>query len=426
MDKYLYWLDRVEGLGNLTKRNLLEAFGSAREVYLGQDRYLKYVLDEKKLGLIRKAQRELEVEAAWEKAAGEGIKMVCCFEPGFPEKLIAIPDVPFCIYYKGMLPDEKLPSVAVIGARECSQYGEYVANELGKALGEQGVQVISGMAKGIDGISQMAALEAGGRSFGVLGCGVDICYPKSNRSLYEKLQSTGGILSTYPPGTQPQAKFFPPRNRIVSGLADVLVVIEARQKSGTYITVEMALEQGKEIYAVPGRVTDRLSDGCNKMLKEGAHVFLSPQDFLLDLQELLPFAMNALRKKQCAEVFSKSGQVREALYEMREEGQALTAREDNTDKCDAQGNIQVGDKTAKEDTLMQALLEILDFYPQPIEKIALQLKEKYKIEQRQEDLTTKLMYMCLYGLAKQESVGWFSGIINKSLFEIVFPLNNNV
>lgn len=391
-DKYLYWLDRIEGLGSLAKKNLMEAFGDAQEVYQGQEKYLKFILDEKKLELVLKAQRELEVEKAYDTAWQEGIQMVWYRDAEFPEKLRHIPDAPFCVYYKGRLPDETLPSVAVIGARECSQYGEYVARELGKMLGEQGIQVISGMARGIDGISQSAALAAGGASFGVLGCGVDVCYPKSNRRLYEELINVGGILSTYPPGTLPQAKLFPPRNRIVSGLADVLVVIEARQKSGTYITVEMALEQGREIYAVPGRVTDRLSDGCNKMLKDGAHVFLSPQDFLMDLQELLPLGMQEVQRRQCSATFGRNGQTKEdeACGEWKQQTLDLTAQD------------------AQEEKLVQAILEVLDFYPRSIEEIVLQLQERYQIRQKPEELTTKLMYMCLYGQIKQESAGWFS------------------
>jgi len=144
---------------------------------------------------------------------------------------------------------------------------------------------------------------------------------------------------------------------------------------------------------VPGRVTDRLSDGCNKMLKDGAHVFLSPQDFLMDLQELLPFAMKEQKKKQCmAAVFNQS-----------EIGRRKTGN--------GSGNSQMptcGNENDKEDKVMQAILEVLDFYPKSMEEIALKLRERYQIEHRQEDLTTKLMYMCLYGLAKQETPGWFS------------------
>ena len=388
-DKYLYWLDRIEGLGTEAKKNLVEAFGSPMEVYKGQERFLKYILSEKKLGIFLEARRKLDVEQAFTEACKEEIEVISCFEEDFPKKLKTIPDSPFCIYYKGRLPDESLPAVAVIGARECSQYGEYVAGELGKCLGEQGIQVISGMAKGIDGISQSAALEAGGVSYGVLGCGVDICYPKSNKKLYDKLITTGGILSTYPPGTQPLARLFPPRNRIVSGLADVLVVIEARQKSGTSITVEMALEQGRDIYAVPGRVTDRLSDGCNKLLKEGAHVFLSPQDFLLDLQELMPWGMEKLQKSRQMCVFEsyKQQKGKKGIQQVSEE-QAEYPKEDAE--------------------FANAIMEVLDFYPQSIDDIVVCLKEKYQIVQKPEELTTRLMYMCLFGNAKQDSPGWFS------------------
>ena len=136
---------------------------------------------------------------------------------------------------------------------------------------------------GIDGISQQAALLAGGTSYGVLGCGVDICYPRQNRKLYEELIQKGGLLSTYAPGTKALPAYFPPRNRIVSGLADALIVIEARQKSGTLITVDMALEQGKDVYAVPGRIEDPLSQGCNRLISQGAGIFCSLNGFLTEL-----------------------------------------------------------------------------------------------------------------------------------------------
>ena len=171
----------------------------------------------------------------------------------------------------------------MIGARECSEYGIYVAKNFAKELGAHGIPVISGMARGIDSISQEAALQGGGRTYAVLGCGVDICYPKSSRRLYEQILERGGILSTFPPGTEPIKRLFPERNRIVSGLADVILVVEARQKSGTFITVDMALEQGREVYAIPGRLTDRLSDGCNLLLQQGALIAVSPKDLLQHL-----------------------------------------------------------------------------------------------------------------------------------------------
>ena len=386
MDKYLYWLDRTEGLGSRAKRNLIEAFGTAEEVYKAADKHLKYILDEKKLKILEKAREDVEIECTFQELKKNQIKMCCYHENDYLSKLINIPDPPFCLYYKGHLPEENIPSVAIIGARECSAYGEYIASELGKTLGAQGIQVISGMARGIDGVSQWSALEAGGVSYGVLGSGVDVCYPKSNQTLYEKLLVKGGILSTYPPGTKPQAKLFPPRNRIVSGLADVLVVIEARQRSGTSITVEMALEQGREIYAVPGRITDRLSDGCNKMLKEGAHVFLSPEDFLLDLEEMLPTKMSELRKRQLSE-YDDSIQERSSIAK-KQTDEELGAREDNT--------------------LGAKIYRVLDFYPQSVETIIEKLHKAYGVEIKYEELTAELMMLCLLGQIKQDSSSWFS------------------
>ena len=386
MDKYLYWLDRVEGLGPVSKRNLIEAFGCGEEVFRAADRHLQYILDERKLEILKKARVDGEIEDAFQKLQKNKIKMCCYHEINYPGKLINIPDPPFCLYYKGNLPCENIPSVAIIGARECSAYGEYIASELGKSLGAQGIQVISGMARGIDGISQWAALEAGGVSYGVLGCGVDVCYPKSNHVLYEELLLKGGILSTYPPGTKPQAKLFPPRNRIVSGLSDVLVVIEARQRSGTSITVEMALEQGREIYAVPGRITDRLSDGCNKLIKEGAHVFLSPEDFLLDLEEMLPMKMTNLRKQQ------------------------LTDYDDSIQVNRSSAKKQINEELVENDdnTLGAQIYRLLDFYPQSVETIIDKLHKECGIEIKYEELTGELMMLCLLGQIKQDSPSWFS------------------
>lgn len=382
MDKYLYWLDRIKGLGPVSKRNLMEAFGSAREVYLGKEKLIRYILDEKKWKLFETAKTE-EPEQAFEQLMKQNIGMVAYGQNRYPGKLIHIPDPPFCIYYKGKLPEENLPSVAVIGARECSAYGEYIARELGESLGSRGIQVISGMARGIDGISQNAALKAGGSSYGVMGCGVDICYPKSNQIVYDTLLKQGGVLSSYPPGTTPQANLFPPRNRIVSGLADVLVVIEARQRSGTSITVEMALEQGREIYAVPGRITDRLSDGCNKMIKEGAHVFLSPEDFLLDLKALLPEAMESVENIRRHSVERKGADVEIPNF--------------------AQGKEDIG-----KPTMQEQILQVLDFYPKSLEEIEERLYKGFELRLRTEELTRQLMQLCLLGAVRQDSPGWFS------------------
>lgn len=385
MDKYLYWLDCIEGLGAGTKRNLLEAFGCGDAIYHASEEMLKYILESKKLTLFMEARRNVLPEKVYEELLKNDIHFCNCFEEEFPEKLKVIPDVPFMIYYKGRLPKQDIPSVSIIGARECSSYGEFVAGELGELLGRQGIQVISGMARGIDGISQMKALDAGGSSYAVLGCGVDVCYPKGNKRLYDELLVKGGILSTYPPGTAPQARLFPARNRIVSGLADVLVVIEARRRSGTSITVEMALEQGKDIYALPGRVTDRLSDGCNKMIKEGAHVLLSPEDFLLDLHEMLPAKMEQL-----------------AL-----ESSLILSQKEN--ECSGEKCENTGEDIAN--SVVKQILEVMDFYPQSLETIIHALRKRFCLEIKQEKLVSQMMYLCITGRIRQDSQGWYSKML---------------
>lgn len=277
---YAYWLFNVPEIGNASVDKLLCSGLSCREVYQLSPNELSKILPRKKAESIERSRYSWNFEEENKKLKEKGVRFVSRIDPEFPEKLKDIPNAPFAIYVKGQLPDPDKPSVSIVGARMCSEYGRYMARQFGRGLALAGVQVISGMARGIDGIAQGAALEAGGKSFGVFGCGVDICYPPENKVIYDALLKNGGAISEFPPGTEPIANFFPMRNRIISALSDVLLVVEARQKSGTQITVDTALEQGREVLAVPGRVTDRLSDGCNYLISQGAGVAISVEDVL--------------------------------------------------------------------------------------------------------------------------------------------------
>ncbi len=277
---YAYWLFNVEGVGNASADKLLCSGLSCKDVYQMSSNELAKLLSRKKAESIEKSRYSWDFEAEKKKLEAKGVRFVSRIDPEFPEKLKNIPGAPFAIYVKGALPDPAIPCVSIVGARMCSEYGRYMARQFGRGLALAGVQVISGMARGIDGIAQGAAIEAGGKSFGIMGCGVDICYPPENKVIYDALLRNGGAISEYPPGMEPQARFFPMRNRIISALSDVLLVVEARQKSGTSITVDTALEQGREVLAVPGRVTDRLSDGCNYLISQGAGVAISVEDVL--------------------------------------------------------------------------------------------------------------------------------------------------
>ncbi len=268
------WLHGAAGNGGKWKEKLLVTLGTPQEVYRAEKETLEKLVGAERAARLCAAKGK-DVRKAYEDIQNCGIAFYPFYHPEYPKRLLDIPDRPFGVYVKGKIRDDG-PRVAVVGARDCSPYGSYVAETFARGLAEMGLLVVSGMARGIDGIAQKAALDANGSTCAVLGCGVDICYPASNEALYREICSNGAVLSEYPPGTKPQPSLFPPRNRIISGLADAVLVVEARRKSGTSITVDMALEQGKEVFVIPGRITDRLSDGCNNLLLQGATIALSP------------------------------------------------------------------------------------------------------------------------------------------------------
>lgn len=217
-------------------------------------------------------------------------------EAGYPVLLKQIYDPPFALYYKGRLPLAELPAVAVIGARACSAYGKGMAESFAGELAASGISIISGMAYGIDAAAHRGALRAGGYTMAVLGNGVDICYPKEHYYLYEHIVQTGGILSEFPPGTAPLPRHFPQRNRIISGLAQCVLVMEAKARSGSLITVEHALEQGKDVFALPGRIGDELSEGCNRLIQNGAQLLREPKEIVQFLQNFCEFSVKEIKK----------------------------------------------------------------------------------------------------------------------------------
>jgi DNA processing protein len=211
-----------------------------------------------------------------------GIRWLPRTDPGFPHGLCAIFDPPAGLFLRGGASVELLdaPSVAVVGARSCSPYGAHVARLLGRELAAAGLLVVSGMARGIDGEAHRGALEAGGRTVAVLGCGVDRDYPAAHADLARRICEEGLIVSEYAPGVEPAPWRFPARNRIIAGLAAATVVVEARERSGALITADLALEEGREVFAVPGEITSALSDGTNRLLALGAAPLTQVEDVL--------------------------------------------------------------------------------------------------------------------------------------------------
>lgn len=365
-----YWLASVEGLGNETRKQMAEYAGSYRAVYEMQDTAWKEVLPEKKRKLLAAEKREWsQLEKRYRELGERGIQFYPITHPLYPGRLKNIADAPYGIFVEGRLPEEKKPAVAVIGARKCSEYGCYVAEVCGRKLAEAGINVISGMARGIDGISQNAALKAGGMSYAVLGCGTNVCYPAENRHIYVSAKKNGGIISEYLPDTQPKPGLFPLRNRIISGLADVIIIIEARNKSGTLITADMALEQGKEIYVVPGRVTDVLSEGCNRLLKQGAGLLLSVEEMLEET--------GLVQKIKENKTYSCAGEQNES------------SEKDKVQKKEEKKSIE------------EKVMNQLDFYPKNAESLGKETGLEYR------QVIYILMKLCMEGKAEQVSQGQY-------------------
>lgn len=284
--QYEYWFATIVPLSDRKKYLLKKDIGSAERLFYIEETKLNEIpfLSETDIHTIMQARNVSRLEGALEELKQKNIEFIPCFSECFPKKLLEIPDPPYALYVKGNLPPEDKLAVAIVGARQCTPYGEKYALEYGQKLAEQGIPVISGLARGIDGTGQRGALMGHCKTFAVLGCGPDICYPKEHQGLYRDiLEQGGGILSEFVPGTNPLPQNFPRRNRIISGLADVVLVIEAREKSGSLITADMALEQGRDVYALPGPVSSALSQGCNHLIKQGAGILLSPEILLEDM-----------------------------------------------------------------------------------------------------------------------------------------------
>jgi DNA processing protein len=300
-------LRSVEGVGNVAYRNLLSAFGSPRRVFEATLLEL-----EQTAGLNHKTARNIKDFRGWERASAEsaraereGVSIVTVKDPGYPERLRRIYDHPPLLYIQGTLQADDVP-VAVVGSRNASPYGRYVTDRLCRELAHRGVTVVSGLARGIDTCAHRGALAGRGRTIAVMGCGIDVIYPLENRKLHGEIIASGAVVTEFPFGTEPDRPHFPARNRIISGLSLGVLIVEAGEKSGSLITAQCALDQGREVFAVPGSIDLPGSRGTNKLLRQGAKLVESVEDIL---EEILPQLDHppAGRQKQKAEPASMPG-----------------------------------------------------------------------------------------------------------------------
>ncbi len=284
--EYEYWMATLYKIDSNRRRQACALAGGARAIFQSPPERLKrlHLFTDEEVLYICENRKSFDLQSRWKELEVKKILFLPFSHKDYPEKLRQIYDPPFALYVKGRVPDPQKKSVAIVGARACSEYGRSVAQLLGRTLAQYDVQVISGMAIGIDSASHAGALSTGGDTFAVLGNGCDICYPRSAGNIYRNILSGhGGILSEVAPGTKPLPYFFPLRNRIISSLSDVVVVVEAKERSGSLITADCALEQGKDIYAVPGRYMDTLSFGCNRLIEQGAAILYDMENFLNSL-----------------------------------------------------------------------------------------------------------------------------------------------
>ncbi len=221
-----------------------------------------------------------------EKLYRSSAKITTIFDDDYPYNLRTIDDRPAILYYKGALSDYDKYSVAFVGARKCTDYGKWACQRLVEGVSSKGIPTVSGLAYGIDSICHSTSLKLKQRTIGVIGCGIDQIYPKSNRRLYEEIENTGLILSEFPLETPPRAWNFPQRNRIISGMSLATVVIEAKEKSGTMITSAAAISQGREVFCVPGNINSIYSKGTNRLIQDGAKLILDADDIIDELQQL--------------------------------------------------------------------------------------------------------------------------------------------
>ena len=283
-EKYEYWFANIRGLTARNKRKLREKIQSVEELYRMKDDERKKYVEEPEDESIRKSINEWDIEKEYAVLKEKEVRFLPFFHEEYPSMLNDLENPPYAIYMKGKPIRKDTLKVAIVGARKCSPYGESMAIRFAESLAENDIEIISGMARGVDGAGQRGALNVGGCSYGVLGSGVDTCYPREHIGLYEDLQERGGVLSEQPLGMSPLSRNFPARNRIISALSDVVIVIEAKEKSGSLITADIALEMGKDVYALPGPINSELSKGCNLLIRQGAGILLSPQDLLDELR----------------------------------------------------------------------------------------------------------------------------------------------
>lgn len=287
VEDIFYWLalNLTPGVGSVLIKRLLDRFKTPEAVFHAPTKELLKVegVGGKLADEIRKGPLDKAVNKELSLLKEAGGTILTLKDDDYPKRLRDIYDPPILLYMRGELKKEDELAVAIVGSRKTSHYGRWITEKISQELSRHGVTIISGLARGIDSVAHKGALQGEGRTISVLGCGVDVIYPPENRNLFHQIINHGAILSEFPMGSSPEGGHFPRRNRIISGLSIGVVVVQASQESGSLITASYALEQGREVFAIPGNVGAEGSKGTNQLIKEGAKLVESSEDILEDI-----------------------------------------------------------------------------------------------------------------------------------------------
>jgi DNA processing protein len=312
MDARKYWLgfNVVKGIGPIRLRELRQYFGGLEQAWNASEADLAQAgLDRRTLANFLLVRQSVNLDEMLRQIEVIGATMLTLDDPDYPALLREIPDPPPVLYIKGRFAESDRWSVALVGTRAATTYGRDVTYELVNSLVQAGITIVSGLARGIDAVAHRTALDAGGRTIGVLGSGIDMIYPPEHRRLAEEIADSGVVVSEFPPGTPPDGKNFPIRNRIISGLSLGVVVVEAPVDSGALLTADRAAEQGRDVFAVPGNVTSKKSQGANYLIQNGAKLVLRAEDILDELNLSHPTVETRTQLREIA----PSGPVETAL-----------------------------------------------------------------------------------------------------------------
>ena len=278
---YLMWLNSLIQISVKNRHRLIDRFGSAEAVWYASSAEISSIaeLDSDNMYKLVCSKQQDNIDTLYRDMEKAGARFITYLDEDYPEALLQIHDYPIGLYVLGEIPDNEY-KIGIVGSRNCTEYGMTASYELGKFLAKNDIAVVSGMAEGIDGYAHKGALDGGGLTVAVMGTGIDVCYPKIHRALKQRIVQNGCVLSEFPPGIHGNAFTFPARNRIISGLSQGVAVIEAAARSGSLITADFALEQNRDVFALPGNITSKYSKGTNNLLKSGAQVLTAPEDIL--------------------------------------------------------------------------------------------------------------------------------------------------